>query len=241
MTETYIASEGVRLWSVSEGQGAPVVLCHGGPGCCDYLGPVADLLAGRVQVIRYEQRGCGRSEAVPPYTIESALGDLDQVRRHYGFDRWIVAGHSWGADLALLYALHYPAHTSGIICLAGGRIHTDREWHATYHARRDAGAEPELAWDYPPNLEVNAALNQAMHAYARRPTLYRELAGVAAPALFVYGDQDIRPAWPVEQMANLLPNAHFVTLTGANHYLWHTHAAQLQALLTDFVATNAPT
>jgi proline iminopeptidase len=239
MTETFIDSTGARLWSITEGAGLPVVLCHGGPGCCDYLAPVADLLTDQAQVIRYEQRGCGRSTAQPPYDLETALLDLDRVRRHYGFERWVVGGHSWGADLALLYSLHYPAHTHAMLCLAGGRFHSDREWHALYHERQDAGLEPPLAWAYPPNLEVNAALNAAMHRYRRRPTLYRELADLAIPALFIYGDQDIRPHWPIEQIAHLLPQARFELLSGANHYLWHTHAAQLRQLMTHFLHSIA--
>lgn len=41
----------------------PVVLLHGGPGVPDYLAPVAEILALRHQVIRYDQRGTGQSTA----------------------------------------------------------------------------------------------------------------------------------------------------------------------------------
>jgi len=44
MTEQFVDSEGAWLWTISEGKGIPVVLCNGGPGCCDYLAPVAALL-----------------------------------------------------------------------------------------------------------------------------------------------------------------------------------------------------
>jgi proline iminopeptidase len=45
------------------------------------------------------------AQHAPPYTIETCLTDLESVRAHYGIDRWIIGGHSWGADLALIYAL----------------------------------------------------------------------------------------------------------------------------------------
>ena len=65
------------------------------------------------------------------------------------------------------------------------------------------------------------------------------MAQLDRPALFVYGDQDIRPSWPVEQVANLLPNAEFVLLPGANHYLWQTHPQHLQELIGASIAALA--
>jgi proline iminopeptidase len=59
--------------------------------------------------------------------VEACLADLEAIREDYGIERWIVAGHSSGADLAFAYALHYPERVYGFICIAGGRIHNDRE------------------------------------------------------------------------------------------------------------------
>lgn len=152
-----------------------------------------------------------------------------------------MAGHSAGADMALFYALHYPEQTAGIICMAGGRVHNDREWHKIYDEKQKAGLEPPLDWVYPPNLEVNRQLSQAWKRYIQRPTLLSELAHLECPALFLYGDQDIRPSWPIEQVANLLPNAHFEMLQGADHYLWQRHATEMKALLQAFVKQYSST
>jgi proline iminopeptidase len=84
------------------------------------------------RVIRFDQRGCGRSQPIPPYSIETCLLDLESTRNYYEIDRWIIGGHTWGADLALIYASEYTPHVAGLICIAGGRIHNDREWHSEY-------------------------------------------------------------------------------------------------------------
>jgi proline iminopeptidase len=215
-----------------------VVLCSGGPGCCDYLEPVAQLLAGAAQTIRYDPLGCGRSDQAAGYSVAGCVAELEAIRRAYDLERWVVAGHSWGADLALIYALHHPQRVISLLCLAGGRLNNDREWHKAYSQGRDQGREPALDFAYPPNLAVNAAVNQSCKAYIQRPTLWKEVAELDRPALFVYGDKDIRPSWPVEQVAQLLPNARFVLLPGANHYLWQTHPQQLQEMLGAFVAAH---
>lgn len=233
-SELFVVSDGASIWTTREGEGDPVMLCNGGPGCCDYLEPVAGMLDDMAQVIRFEQRGCGRSQPVPPYDIETCLTDLENIRNHYRIDRWVIGGHSWGADLALFYALEYAPRVAGLICLAGGRIHNDREWHSEYERRKSREGEPALRFDYPPNMEVNKQVNRSWKRYIQNPTLLRRISELEVPALFVCGERDIRPSWPVEQVAHLMPHAHFELIEGAEHVIWLSHPNELKSLLRDF-------
>jgi proline iminopeptidase len=113
---------GALLRVTTAGAGVPLVLCHGGPGLWDYLGPLARLLPGELRVHRYDQRGCGRSTGDGPYTVGQFVADLDDVRQVVDEPSWWVGGHSWGAELALRYALAYPARTRGLVYLAGTGI-----------------------------------------------------------------------------------------------------------------------
>jgi proline iminopeptidase len=72
VSEAFVESDGVRLWTVSQGVGDTVMLCNGGAGCCDYLGPVAVMIDDLCRVIRFEQCGCGRSQPIPPITLKPA-------------------------------------------------------------------------------------------------------------------------------------------------------------------------
>lgn len=101
--------DGVRLWTATAGAGpTAVVLCHGGAGMWDYLQPVATMLTDVARVHRWEQRGCDRSDRTGPYSIARYVADLEFLRHHFGHQRWVVAGHSFGAGLALRYALAHP-------------------------------------------------------------------------------------------------------------------------------------
>lgn len=233
--ETFVEAGAGRLWTVTEGEGVPVVLCPGGPGCCDYLAPVARLLDEVARTVRYDPRGCGRSAPAGEYTVADAVADLEAIREHYGFERWVVAGHSWGADLALAYTLEHPDRVAGFVCISGGRVHDDREWHRIYAERRDAGLEAPLDYAYPPNMDVNRELAADWKRYIKRPGLLRDLARIERPGLFVYGERDIRPSWPVEQVAALIPGARLHLLEGAAHNLWLTHGEEVGGLLREFV------
>jgi proline iminopeptidase len=117
-----------------------LVLLHGGPGGHDQLGPVADMLDDLVRVHRYEQRGSGRSTGDPPYTVKRWLDDLERLRMLWGHDEWIIAGHSFGAELALAYAAAFPKRARAVIymsCLpavSAGR-HGNEEFRANRAAR----------------------------------------------------------------------------------------------------------
>jgi len=71
--ENFVDSDGHKLWTkISTTSGIPIVLCNGGPGCCDYLDPIAALL-GDAQIIHFEHRGCGRSEESDVYSIQTSI------------------------------------------------------------------------------------------------------------------------------------------------------------------------
>ena len=234
--ETFVNSNGVSIWTTRSGTGElPILLCNGGAGCCDYLEPVANLIDDIAPVIRFEQRGCGRSEATGPYDIETCLLDLETIRNHYGIDRWIVGGHSWGADLALIYALEHTSRVTGLICISGGRMHNDREWHSEYERRKELEGERLPDFKYPTNREVNRLLNQSWKSYIQKPELLRKISELKIPAVFVYGDRDIRPSWPIQQVANLMPNARFEMLAGSEHVIWFSHKNELRLILREFI------
>jgi proline iminopeptidase len=151
--ETVKADDGVRLWAARSGAGEPLVLCHGGPGLWDMFGDPAEPLTDRATVIRWDQRGCGRSQRCDgPWTSERFVADLDAVRAHFGFGRIALLGHSWGAQLALSYALAHPERVSVLIYVSGTGIGPDADWHPEFRENFLArlGERPErlARWRY---------------------------------------------------------------------------------------------
>lgn len=121
MTELNLTtSDGARLWGTVEGSGPPVALCHGGPGLWDYFGTLVPELSQWFSVYRWDQRGCGRSEASDSYGLEVAISDVQEVKAAFGVEvPWVVLGHSWGAYLGLLSALEHPELTRALIYVSG--------------------------------------------------------------------------------------------------------------------------
>ncbi|MGC4192263.1 MAG: alpha/beta hydrolase [Thermomicrobiales bacterium] len=226
-----------RLWITTSGAGDPLVLTNGGAGCCDYLGLVATMIEDLGQVVRWEARGCGRSATDDPtrYDLLTTVRDLDTIRAHLGFERWIVGGHSHGALISLVYALEYPERTRGILYIAGAGIQNDRSWSEAYHRGKDEGRERELDYTFPANMEVNRVGNLSARAYFRQPDILRRIADLRAPMVAIQAGGDIRPNWPAEQVVRLMPDARLETIPDADHNLWLTHPNELRAALRDAV------
>lgn len=85
-----------------------VVVLHGGPGAHhDYLLPQMLRIAEDYDAIFYDQRGGGRSKRddLAPITWRTQVEDLARVVDELAHGSLHIVGYSWGALLAILYAL----------------------------------------------------------------------------------------------------------------------------------------
>ena len=116
MDSGHTALTPVPLFFRADGAGAPLLLLHGGPGAHhDYLYPQMLALAARHRVITYDQRGGGQSKTddPAPITWRTQVDDLATVIREFGLTHELtLVGYSWGALLAMLYAVQCTADPS---------------------------------------------------------------------------------------------------------------------------------
>jgi proline-specific peptidase len=91
--------------------GLPLLCLHGGPGAPNAAqSPLEPLSADRA-LVQYDQLGCGNStnhDDRSLWTVETFVAEVGAVREALGLDRVHVLGSSWGAMLAIEYALTQP-------------------------------------------------------------------------------------------------------------------------------------
>jgi proline iminopeptidase len=109
------------LYARDIGQGRSIIVLHGGPDFDHtYLLPDLDRLSDASRLIYYDQRGRGQSAdgfEADDVTLASDVEDVDSVRQHFKLESAVLLGHSWGAVLALEYALRHPARVSHLILM----------------------------------------------------------------------------------------------------------------------------
>ena len=224
--------DGTRLYVEEIGAGTPLLMLSGGPGCVNYLRPAAELLPTH-HCLLPDPRGVGQSGG-EAQDITGEIDDLEAIRQQLGLESWAVLGHSWGADLGLIYALEKPERVQKLVCFAGTGVQNDRDWKAAYEAGKHLEANFEV--EYSP--EVHASLLGAYRRYIKQPDLLARLARLDVPVTFLHMQNDIRPNWFVRQLAELLPHGEYVELPGAAHNAWLTHAPELGTVLNRLLGEN---
>ncbi|MGH7056922.1 MAG: alpha/beta fold hydrolase [Acetobacteraceae bacterium] len=112
LTEIAIADGPIRLRH--GGSGPPLLLLHGNPETHASWHRVAPLLAARFHVVCPDLRGYGGSLKPPasadhgPYAKRAMAEDAVALMRHFGYPRFLVAGHDRGARVSHRLALDHP-------------------------------------------------------------------------------------------------------------------------------------
>lgn len=121
--------------------GLPLVFLHGGPGSGLSAKFRRMFDPDRYDLILFDQRGAGRSTphlSLDANTTAHLVADIESLRQHFGFARWMVFGPSWGSTLALVYAQAHPQAVSALIVEAvfTARRHELDWWHGADGAPR---------------------------------------------------------------------------------------------------------
>lgn len=265
--EGKVARSGFDLHYRLYGLGKPIVVLSGGPGFdCDYMEPVARELASSHQAILVELRGTGRSR--PPQinrgtvNLKLYLADLEALRQSLKLDRWILLGHSAGANLAMHYALAYPARAQALVLMDSGPAHqavaaammdnvflrltpeqaAEARRTPSFHTMLPgyfydrAKAAPMVATFREDSFHDDVAQLLAADEMAPGMDMRPALAGLTVPALVIAGRQD--PADPGMQyeIHLALKNSRLVLLDRCGHFSWLEQPDALYAAIREFLA-----
>jgi pimeloyl-ACP methyl ester carboxylesterase len=154
--ETFAVEPGPLLRGEVEGEGVPVVLCHGVTATRRYVlhGSRALARAG-YRVVTYDARGHGESGPAPAgegYGYPELVGDLERVvAAQVGEQRFFLGGHSMGAHTAAAYALRHPERLAGLALIGPtylGPIEPDSlaYWEGLASALERGGVEGFVAY-----------------------------------------------------------------------------------------------
>ncbi|WP_141733413.1 alpha/beta fold hydrolase [Oligoflexus tunisiensis] len=230
-----IEINGTRLHYQRLGQGPAVVMIHGlllGNMASWYFS-LASQLAARHEVLLYDLRGHGMSAKSPGgYNLETMVDDLEVLLDSQGLQDIALIGHSYGAMIALQFALRYPDRVNRLVCieapvpLARG-LEMDEFRNAdpeTMLAALPVELQKSLGTGSRQGRRLIARLNFLLNETNLLAQLRNErepaLAGAGRyqkPALLVYGTQSKLVDVP-RKLQGLLPQAQISWLPGG-HYL----------------------
>ena len=117
----YIDTNGIGMHYVEQGQGLPVIMCHGFPELWySWRFQIPALAEAGFRAIAPDLRGygeTGKPERIEDYDMHHLTGDLVGLLDAIGEERAVVVGHDWGGGVVWDMALMYPERVLAVIAL----------------------------------------------------------------------------------------------------------------------------
>ena len=258
------SSDGIRLhYEVLGRSGATPVLMIQGLGADKNGWNMQRFpLALHYRVIALDNRGAGRSDKpFGHYSLEQMADDAISVLDAVGVDRAHVVGASMGGAISQFIGLKYPERVRSLtLACTACRNHPWRRellagW-ATTATERGVGEMTKSAarWVIGPRSFRRLlpafgwfgplAMGRTSHAFVSQvkaildvdDTVADRLGEITAPTLVLVGNQDIlTPRGDSEELADRLPNAELVVISGAAHGFMVEHASTFNKVLGEFL------
>lgn len=197
----YVPVEGGKVYYATYGEGAPLVLLHGGLMTIETFGPVLDTLAARRKVIAVEAQGHGRTGPLDrPMSFAGMAADVAEVLKALELTQVDVLGYSMGGIIALRLALDHPGMVKRLAIASAPFAYSG------WHDYNQQGMRSLSAADAPmmvgtPLYEAFAAVNPEPEAnfpklldqmkYMGEDYDYSaEIGNLGMPTQLIYGDWD---------------------------------------------------
>lgn len=225
-TQHYLRRDGAQLWFGSIGNGAPVILLHGGLSSSRaWSEQVPALVAAGHRVILMDSRGHGRSSLGDrPLSYELLAADVLAVIDRMQLQRPAIVGWSDGAVTALVLARRHGERLGRVYAFGANM---DRRG-----VRTGAGDAPILAAVAPRLVADYRALSQTPDAFPGLSAAVRamqkaqpdyapeELGSISVPAVLIAGadhDEFITDEHPA-YLARAIPGAELEMFIAASHF-----------------------
>ena len=205
---------GIRLYHEIYGEGAPLVLIHGGLTTIPELQGWIEPLAQNRQVIAVEMQGHGRTaDTDRPLSFETMADDIAALLDFLGIPAADVAGHSFGGDVALRVAIRHPDRVRRLVVVSAS--YTRSGWYPEAQAGMAAvGASlaenlmqtqtGEFSKQWPEPERFPRFLDKLGHLMGTPFDLSAEIATLPMPVLLVFADNDSLPQRHIAEFFALL-------------------------------------
>ena len=175
----------MKLETVVNGQGYPLLCLHGHPGSKHCMNVFTEPLANHFKTLAPDLRGYGQSRTATPFTMAQHLDDLVELLDRFAVDQCLVLGWSLGGILAMELALRSPATVQGLILV--GTAARPRGSHPPISLMDNVvtGLAGAINWVLPGWKGAIALGKKSLFRYLighHTPEAYRYLAKEGAPA-----------------------------------------------------------
>ena len=237
------------------GEGKPILILHGWGSSSDSWVKIQQMLAEKgYRVIVPDLPGFGKTQA--PTTIwgvEEYANFVNQFAEQIGLAKFVLAGHSFGGQTAIQFAVTYPEKLEKLVLIAAAGV---RRTPGVFKKLVTAVAKLVSFMLYlVPFEDLRSNIRSALYMLIRQPgylksqgimrdvfkkvitqDLTAKFSKISVPTLLLWGDKDeMTPLQDAYLMQELIPNSKLEIIKGAKHAL----NFQAPEKLAEFIASFA--
>lgn len=254
--EKEIELQGLRVRLEITGHGAPLILMHGWG--CDHstVRSIAATAAQTHTVYNIDFPGFGGSqEPAEVWGVDCYTSIIEELVAKENLKRPVLAGHSFGGRVAILFASRNDVDKVVLIDAAGIKPRRSMGYYARVYSFKTA----RKFWELVLGKEKARRRIDAMRAkrgssdYAGASPMMRailskvvnedltdRLAMIKAPTLLIWGENDTAtPVADAKKMVKLIPDAGLVSFPGCGHYSFLDNPGQFTAVLSSFLKSKS--
>jgi pimeloyl-ACP methyl ester carboxylesterase len=245
---SYVSVRGVRTYYEEHGSGEPLLLMHGGTGTVETLAHQVPDLARRFRVILPERRAHGRThDTEGDLSYDEMAADTAAFMQELGIERAHMVGHSDGANVGILLAIHRPELVGRLVAM-GADTHPSGMTEETREQIRTGGPDDwdpgtiaiykRVSPDGPEHWPV--AFRKVMKMWLSQPDISaEELGRIGSPTMVVVGDHDAIDLDHAVATFRAIPGAQLFICPGTSHNLIAERPELVNRVLLEFLTGSA--
>ena len=226
----------MKIHAIELGNGEPILLLHGWGSNLTLMMPIASSLCHDYRCITLDLFGFGKTDEIENYTsfndyiecLHDALEELNVLNP-------IIIAHSFGARIAVLYALKYSVKALVLTGAAGLKkpLSLINKCKIFLHKKgfiQKGSVDYENASTFLKKVLIEVVNTDLSEFYAQ----------INIPTLLVWGELDIdTPLWMARKLNKLIKNSQLIIFKKEDHFAYYHEYQRFCFIVKEFLLENS--
>lgn len=247
-----VTIDGVKLCYSVQGSGRPLILMHGWGCNSSTVASIAAVAAQTHKVYNIDFPGFGASpEPGEVWGVERYTCLVEGMVRELDLENPVLAGHSFGGRVAIVYASRNDVDKLILIDAAGVKPRRSLKYYFKIYSfkalkrlmrlvygkeKARACIEAQRAKRGSADYANSSPMMRAILSKVVNEDLCYLMSRIKAPTLLIWGEADTAtPLSDAKKMERLIPDAGLVSFPGCGHYSFLDNPRQFSAVLNSFL------
>ncbi len=226
----------MKINAIELGKGKPIVFLHGWGANLTMMKTIASSLSQDYRCIALDLFGFGKSDEIENYTsfndyIEALHTYLESIH----VVNPIIIAHSFGARIAVLYALKYEVSALVLTGAAGLKqpLSLERKLKIFLHKhgiKQKGSVDYENASNFLKKVLIEVVNTDLSETYTQ----------INIPTLLIWGQLDTEtPIWMGKKMNKLIKNSQLIIFKGEDHFAYYHESERFCFIVKSFLIENS--